>query len=80
MEKLIAAAEANRKFSELLRNVNAGRTYVITSRGKPVATIAPAKKQSDAVAAAAHALLLARLRDEPVTNIGRWTREELYER
>lgn len=41
MEKAISAAEANRKFSQLLREVKEGRTYVVTSHGRPVARISP---------------------------------------
>ena len=80
MERLIAAAEANRRFSELLRRVAEGETYVITSHGKPVATIGPAKTPSNPVKDAAQALLLDRLEHTPASNIGPWTREELYER
>ena len=37
----VSAAEANREFSKLLRRVKAGRSYVITSRGQPVAKLVP---------------------------------------
>ena len=39
MEEAISAADANRKFSLLLRGVRAGRSYVVTSHGKPVARV-----------------------------------------
>jgi prevent-host-death family protein len=42
MTKAVSAAEANRRFSELLRTVKAGRSVVVTSHGKPVAKISPA--------------------------------------
>jgi prevent-host-death family protein len=32
MEKSISAADTNRNFSELLREVREGHTYIITSR------------------------------------------------
>ena len=76
MEKTVSAAEANRKFSELLRQVKSGRTYVVTSHGRPVARIEPIQERSRAKAKAA---LLAHLKAQPVTDIGRWTREELYD-
>ena len=37
----ISAAEANRHFSQVLRQVARGETLIVTSRGKPMATIAP---------------------------------------
>jgi prevent-host-death family protein len=76
MEKAISAAEANRKFSELLRGVRAGHSYVVTSHGRPVARIEPVEAQRRSRAKAA---LLAHLKAQPVQNIGRWTRDELYD-
>jgi predicted nucleic acid-binding protein len=35
MEKSIAAADANRRFSRLLREVQAGDSFVVTARGRP---------------------------------------------
>ena len=80
MEKAISAADANRKFSQVLREVREGRSYVVTSHGRPVARIAPLQTAAErATAASARNSLLARLRREPVVHIGRWTRDELYE-
>jgi prevent-host-death family protein len=78
MEKAISAADANRKFSRLLRDVREGQSYVVTSHGRPVARIAPVEEDS-AGAANARLSLLSRLRSEPVVKIGRWKRDELYE-
>jgi prevent-host-death family protein len=78
MEKALPAAEANRKFSSLLRGVREGHSYVVTSHGKPVARIVPADA-SQGVAATARGALLARLEKQPIVQAGRWTREELYE-
>ena len=78
MEKRVSAADANRKFSQLLRGVRQGRSYLITAHGKPVARILPATTDDD-LAIAARKSLYARLRAEPVAKIGRWTRDELYE-
>lgn len=75
MQKAISAAEANRKFSEVLRRVRDGHSYVVTSHGRPVARIEPIEMQRRGNAKAA---LLAHLKSQPVQNIGRWTREELY--
>jgi len=78
MEKAISAAEANRKFSELLRGIRKGHSYVVTSHGKPVAKIMPIE-QNPKVAARAREDLFARLLSQPAMNIGRWSRAELYE-
>jgi prevent-host-death family protein len=76
MERAISAAEANRKFSQVLREVREGHTYVVTSHGKPLARIAPVHESRSEEA---KQRLLRRLRSQPVRNIGRWTRDELYE-
>jgi prevent-host-death family protein len=78
VEEPVSAAEANRRFSLLLRGVREGRSYVVTSHGKPVARLIPASKH-DEVARRARAALLSRLRTQPVVNAERWTRDELYE-
>ena len=78
MERGVSAAEANRKFSKLLRTVREGQSYVVTSHGKAVAKIVPLQK-SDGVTRGARTALVRRLRSERVTEIGRWSREELYE-
>jgi prevent-host-death family protein len=78
MEEAISAAEANRKFSLLLRGIREGRSYVVTSHGKPVARLVPAGKHGE-MATGARTALLARLARQPVARAGRWTREELYE-
>jgi prevent-host-death family protein len=77
MEKAISAADANRKFSKLLREVREGQSYVVTSHGRPVARIAPVTEQRNSAKAA----LLAHLEARPVRRrpIGRWKRDELYD-
>jgi prevent-host-death family protein len=78
MEEAVSAADANRRFSLLLRGVREGRSYVVTSHGKPVARLIPTGKHQD-VAASARETLLAGLEKQPVMQAGRWTRDELYE-
>ena len=78
VNKTVSAADANRRFSELLRTVKQGRSVVVTSHGKPVATSSPAVKDNRA-AEGARAALFARLRRERVVSAGRWTRDELYD-
>lgn len=79
MGKEISATYANRNFPRILRDVKDGRSYVVTSRGRPVARISRVSADS-ARRALARAALLKRLQGQPAINIGRWTREELYER
>ena len=77
--KVVSAAEANRRFSALLRRVAQGERIVVTSRGNPVATLAPTP-QRDKAREAARARLLARLKVQPASGVPRaWTREELYD-
>ena len=78
MDQSISAADANRNFSMLLRAVREGGSYIVTSYGKPVARIVPAGRH-EAVVSTARDLLLKRLAQQPVTDIGRWSREDLYE-
>jgi prevent-host-death family protein len=77
MEKAISAADANWKFSQLLRDVKEGKTYVVTSHGRPMARIAPVTENNDGQRA--KRVLLKRLRSQPIVDVGRWTRDELYE-
>ncbi len=75
----IAAADANRQFSALLRAVRDGREYTVTSHGRPVARLVPVGTEGG-VSDAARAALFTRLRAARVRKAGRWTRDELYER
>ena len=78
MKKAISAAEANRRFSHLLREVREGHSFIVTSHGKPVARIMPHTKQT--ASEKAREAFFRRLEGQPVRKIGRWTRDELYER
>jgi prevent-host-death family protein len=78
MEETITAAEANRSFSRLLRGAQEGHRYIVTSHGKPVAQVVPVPP-SDRGKAAAKKALLERLAQQPEVQVGRWTRDELYE-
>ena len=72
------AAAANCGFSRLLRAVREGRSYVDHGAWQPVAQNR-SRSDGDATAAGAQEALLARLHAEPMIEIGRWTRDELYE-
>jgi prevent-host-death family protein len=78
MDRTISAAEANRKFSKVLREVGQGRSYVVTNHGRPVARIAPLRSDQPARMQARKSLLQ-RLRGQSVMKVGRWRREDLYE-
>ncbi len=75
--KTITAANANRGFSTLLREVQDGEEIMILSRGTPVARI---------ISVNSGALpknemkknLLSRLKSQSVTGFRNWTRDELY--
>ena len=45
MEEAVSAADANPHFTELLRTVREGRSYVVPSRGGAVAEIVPIQKK-----------------------------------
>jgi prevent-host-death family protein len=78
MDKTISAADANRRFSELLRTVQQGRSVVVTNHGKPVAKVTPFAG-NDRGEKGARSVLFARLKRERVVESGRWTRDELYD-
>ena len=78
MDKAVSAADANRRFSELIRTVQKGRSVIVTSHGKAVARITPVLGD-DRAAAAARSALFARLKGERAVKSGRWTRDELYD-
>lgn len=76
MDETVSAAEANRSFSRLLRGVRAGRRYIVTSHGRPVAQLVPVEEPDRQ---AARAALFARLASQPALDVPRWTRDELYD-
>jgi prevent-host-death family protein len=76
--KTVTAADANRQFSRVLREVAQGEVFTVVSRGKPVATIGPAHK-TEATRHTPKETLMARLRSQSVTGARTWTRDELYE-
>jgi prevent-host-death family protein len=82
MDKTISAAEANRHFSRVLREVREqGATYVVTSHGEPVARITPPVEDAEAVKRREEAWkkLLERLRRQPAMNSGPWSRDEAHD-
>lgn len=74
----VRAVDANRQFSSVLKKVAQGEEFLVISRGKPVATIAPARK-ADNSHLTSRGQLLERLATQEVTGVRTWTRNELYE-
>jgi len=81
MERHITATEANQRFSEMLRDVQGGESFVVTSRGKPVAKLVPI---DEATALADQSKKISDFLDYvetlPITDAGPWKREDLYDR
>jgi len=75
----VNAADANRSFSKLLRQVAQGESFTVLSHGRPVATLAPAQNQSREKRQS-RTTLLKRLSLEPMSDQSRtWTRDELHD-
>ena len=77
LEKTISATDANRKFSQLLQGVRRGKSYIVTSHGRPLAKLTPYQEPTGSDAA--WNALMAHLQSQPVVDVGPWTRDELYE-
>ena len=75
--KVVTAADANRNFSELLRDVRNGNSVTITVHGTPVAKLAPLDDRDSAVDEARQTLLT-RLRRQRAVKAPAWTRDSLY--
>lgn len=82
MTNVVTASEANRQFSTLLKRARDGETIAITSHGDTVAYLVPrdgAEAVETARRDAAFDAIVKRARERPVTHIGPWTRDELYD-
>ena len=80
--KTVSAAEANRQFSRLMRDVRAGETVIVTSRGLPVmemrspTTPSGEERRRDL----AWIELTEHLKTRPVLGIPiAWTRDDVYD-
>lgn len=76
--KTVTAADANRGFSRLLREVRDGEEVTILSRGTPVAKITSVNSAALQKKAMKN-LLLSRLKTRKAAGSRNWTRDELYE-
>lgn len=77
--KAVPAAEANRQFSSMLREVAQGGRVLVTLRGKPVATLEPVRRVAAARAVAAKHRLLRRLAAVMPVGARDWARDKLYD-
>ena len=77
MERAVTASEANQRFSELLREVRKGESFVVTARGRPVARVTPIDDLADQTRALDD--LLDFVATLPRRRLAGWRREELYE-
>lgn len=76
MERAISASDANQHFSEMLRDVQDGESYVVMSRGRPVARVVPIDRDSQRRSVNT---LLEFVQQLPRRHAGEWTRDDLYD-
>ena len=76
MERAVTASQANQQFSDLLRRVAKGETVTVTSRGRPIARMAPVDDRSGPKSVRQ---LLSFVEQLPVRYAGDWSRDDLYE-
>jgi prevent-host-death family protein len=74
----MSAAEANRHFSSLLKDVARGEEILVVSRGRAVAKVLPFDSTTSERKSARNALM-GRLSKQPPTGRRNWKRDELYE-
>lgn len=75
MERAISASDANQHFSEMLRDVQEGESYVVMSRGRPVARVVPINRDRQRRSVSS---LLDFVQKLPHRHAGAWTRDDLY--
>jgi len=77
MAVMVSAANANRGFSRVLREVRSGVSVTVTSHGRAVARIVPIA-DGDAVRSRARSVLFDRLRSIRIRRAAAWKRDDLY--
>jgi prevent-host-death family protein len=77
--KTISMTEANRSFSKIAHRAAKGEVIGLTVRGKVIARIVPEGDYNDAALAIRRRLHIESLRDRPVMNLPRVTRDEMYD-
>ena len=79
--RTVSAREANQQFARILGEASAGEEIVITRRGKPVAVLAPYRRQALTLEQeAAIARVVEMMRRALVHDGRRFTRDEMHER
>jgi prevent-host-death family protein len=76
MSRTITATEANRRFSEILRDVADGESFTVTSRGRSIARISPVELDDQHKRMKR---LQAYVKTLPIRHSGDWTRADLYD-
>lgn len=79
--RTVSLMTANQEFSRLIRKVERGESFLITRRGRPIASLAPhLARKDDPEWAAAYRRMMTRL--EKGASLGRLTvkREDLHDR
>ena len=78
----VPAAEANRRFSKLLRAAREGTRVIITSHGEPVAQLGPPDRDADEALRLRESLaaLESQWGETGPVVVGAWTRGDLYDR
>ena len=80
MGRTVTASEANQNFSRILGEAEAGETFTIERRGKPIAKLVPLDVnllRERRIAAGQR--MIAFMRTLPTVTTGPWTRDELYD-
>ena len=80
--RTVSLMTANQEFSRLVKEVERGKGFVITRRGRPIAKLVPhaADKTADPEWTAAYGRMMARLDEGGSLGGLRIEREELYDR
>jgi len=79
--RTVSAREANQQFARILGEASAGEEIVITRRGKPVAVLAPYRRQTlTPEQEAAIARVVEMMRRGLVHDGRRFTRDQMHER
>jgi prevent-host-death family protein len=79
--KTVSTTQASREFSKLMRIVEAGEEVVVTSRGRPRVKIVRADDTDSEMARRQKAFdaLTLQLKNRPILNLPRATRDDMYE-
>jgi prevent-host-death family protein len=83
MDKEVALRDANQQFAKYVRAVEAGESFVITRRGRPVARLVPIEPRKRVLTPeqqAARQRALERMRKAWDLGGYKFNRDELYER